>query len=203
MRKGQMTLEFLFIFAVGMVLLLYSVNSATFQRGQSSTTSLNLKICLDEKNLASTISDAITQVYSQGPGAKVTAFASLSYLSNLAFVERATGLSNPRIFITYGQLANMSYNGTIVGLYGSNGGLVFGGDNRNTFWERGMFQKNLTANSSVWNPSSSVDGYYGISIDPAAVPSHLKIVVEWNPVKPVEWVYNSTSGTLYINIREG
>jgi len=213
-RRGQVTLEFLFIFSLLTILLLYSINATTFRQGSPSVENLRMQVAVEEKGLANAISNTISQVYAQGPGSKATSYVSLVYLRNEDYLKKAWGISDPKIFITYGALSGASSaNGTYVIVVNGSGitDAVLSGGNKNVFLSPSLFQKDLVSNSSVWNPDSSVTlnitgssySYHGLTIDPAALPSSLRIVVEWNPDNPDSWTYDSAKGELRININVG
>ena len=213
-KRGQVTLEFLFIFGLLTVLLLYSINATTFRQGSPSVENLRMQVAVEEKGLANAISNTINQVYAQGPGSKATAYVRLVYLRNGDYLEKAWGVSNPKIFVTYGTLSGASSaNGTYVIVVNGSGttNAVLSGGNKNVFLSPSMFQKDFVSNTSVWNPSQSVAlnigggsfHYRGLIIGPTSLPSSLRIVVEWNPDNPDSWTYDSAKGELRININPG
>lgn len=207
-KKGQVSLEFMFVFALMLVLLVYSVRNTTFDQGTVSVDNLRVQIALEEKNLANAISNTINQVYSQGPGSKATTYVKLSYLRYPAYLEKAWGVQSPRIFITYGQLSGgSSDNGTYVTVSGTGFNPILSGGDKNVLWSRSMYQAILYNNQSVWSPAGSISidssTVYGLEIDPANLPVTLKIVVEWNPDNPDSWTFDSKKGELRININPG
>ena len=210
-KKGQISLEFLFIFAILLILLAYSVKNTTFQQGSQSIETLRVQIALEEKELANTISGAISQAYSQGPGSKTTVYVKLVYLRKPYYLEKVWGVADPMIFVTYGQHLNDG-NGTYVMILNGTGTtkVILTGGNKNTFWTRALYQRDLLGNSTVWGGSSAsvdfgtgVTTVYGLRLDPSTIPQVLKVVVEWNPDLPNSWVFNSTAGELMININPG
>ncbi|ASJ03310.1 hypothetical protein A3L09_08595 [Thermococcus profundus] len=207
-KRGQVSLEFMFVFALMLVLLVYSVKNTTFDQGTVSADTLRVQIALEEKNLANAISNTINQVYSQGPGSKATTYIRLSYLRDPAYLEKVWNVKNPKVFITYGQLpGGPSGNGTYITVTGTGFNLVLSGGDKNVLWSRSMYQAILYGNQSVWSPRGSVSlgssTVYGLEIDPTNLPVTLKIVVEWNPDSPDSWTFNSAKGELRINISPG
>ncbi len=214
------------IFAIMLILLLYSVQNMTFKPGGTSTETMRVQISLEEKNLANAISDTITQVYSQGPGAKATAYVKLTYLRDSQMLNKALEVDNPVVFITYGPNPehivdqNKTGNGTYVMVLPEIGNVqvsAFGG-NKTLFWSRSLYSKNLAIveeinGTKVWNPEdvrnvvgTSLWGggtIYGLKIPPSQLPSTLTIVVMWDPDNPDMWVFDSTKGILEININPG
>ncbi|NJE85583.1 class III signal peptide-containing protein [Thermococcus sp. CX2] len=205
-RRGQISLEFMLIFGIMLILLLYSVNNITFREGSTSIETLRIQVSLEEKNLANAISNTISQVYAQGPGAKSTTYVKLTYLRDAGMLEKALNLESPKIFITYGNYSSDG-NGTYVTVTGTGFTPVLTGGNKNVFWSRSMYQAVPYGNSSVWSPSGSITvgtiTLYGLEIDPTNLPPTLKIVVEWNPEQPESWTFDSAKGELRININPG
>jgi len=213
-RRGQITIEFLFIFGLLTVLLLYSVKNTTFSEGTPSVENLQMQIAIEEKGLASTISNTINQVYAQGPGSKATTYFHPVYLRDSDYLKKAWGVQKPEVFITYGPYASLG-NGTYVTVINGTGTteITLAGGNKNAFWSRSFYSKELLGNSSVWNdplgntvqlkiggsPATAVHGL----ILPADLPSTLKIVVEWNPDNPDRWEFDPTTGEIRININPG
>ena len=208
LRRGQVTLEFLFIFSLLTILLLYSINATTFRQGSPSVENLRMQVAVEEKGLASAISNTISQVYAQGPGSKATSYVSLVYLRNEDYLKKAWGVSDPKIFITYGPYASDG-NGTYVVVVNGSGttNIFLQGDNKNTFWSRSMYPAVLLYDKLVWSPRESIKvgstTVYGLKIGPEDLPSSLRIVVEWNPDNPDSWTYDSAKGELRININVG
>ncbi|NJE77241.1 class III signal peptide-containing protein [Thermococcus sp. ES12] len=205
-KRGQVSLEFMLIFGMMLILLLYSVNNITFKEGSTSTETLRIQISLEEKNLANAISNTISQVYAQGPGAKSTTYVRLTYLRDPEMLRKGLNINNASLFITYGNYSTEG-NGTYITITGTNVTAVLTGGDKNVFWSRGMYQAVLYTNSSVWAPSGSVtfgsSTVYGLTIDPATLPATLEIVVEWNPDNPNSWAFDPTTGELHININPG
>lgn len=210
-KKGQVSLEFLFVFAILLILLAYSVRNTTFQLGSQSVETLKVQVALEEKELANSISGAISQAYSQGPGSKTTVYVKLVYLRKGYYLEKAWNVNDPLIFITYGSHF-LDGNGTYVTVLNGTGttNLVLTGGEKNTFWTRSLYQKDLLSNSTVWGGSSaSVDfgtgatTVYGLKIVSTDLPPLLKIVAEWNPDVPDRWEFNATTGEIRININPG
>ncbi len=194
------------VFAIMLILLLYSVQNVTFKEGSASAESMALQINLEEKNLANAISNAISQVYAQGPGAKTTTYVKLTYLRDSKMISRALGIADPVVFITYGNYSDVG-NGTYVTIIGTGFTASLTGKNKNVFWSQSMYSSILYTNSSVWSNSTSVTfgstTVNGLQISPAQLPPNLQVVVTWDPAKPDEWTFNSTKGALYININLG
>ncbi|KUH34051.1 hypothetical protein APY94_03505 [Thermococcus celericrescens] len=226
--RAQISLEFLFIFGLLTILLIYSVRNVSFSEGSPSIENLRIQIALEEKSLANAISNTISQVYAQGPGSKATTYVKLTYLKNIGYVERASGVKNPAVFITY---CNMSGRpGTYVFITNKTAPFepLTTGDDKNVFHGAAIYSKKLSNNSSIWriipsppfsqvsidNPSGqfskecgaksgSTYTLYGIIVEPADLPSELRIVVEWNPNRGDSWSYNTTAKELRININPG
>ncbi len=213
-RRGQISLEFMFVFALILVLLLYSVNNVTFKTGTTSAETLQVQISLEEKNLANTISNTITQVYSQGPGSKATSYVRLTYLRNPTYLQKALGVSNPKLLVTYGNLGSPG-NGTYVAVINGSGttNIQLTGGDKNAFWSRGLYNSNALTNSSVWasnlgtTATITINGtsttVYGLILPTQGLPGELKVVVEWNPDKPESWLFNETAGEIRVNIKPG
>ncbi len=213
-RRGQISLEFMFVFAVILILLTYSVNNVTFKNGATSAETLQVQISLEEKNLANVVSNTVTQVYSQGPGSKATSYVRLVYLRDPTYLQKALKVSNPQIFVTYGTL-DAQGNGTYVMVINGSGttNVELTGGNKNAFWSRALYNSNTLVNSSVWTSDSgttttiTINGtsktVYGLVIPTQGLPGELKVVVEWNPDKPESWLFNGTAGEIMININPG
>jgi len=210
-RRAQISLEFMFIIAIGLILLLYSVNNVTFKKGTAGQATLQINVGLEEKSLASTISGTISQVYAQGPGSKATTYIHITYLRNSGYLEKALGVNTtPIVFITYGEYLGKG-NGTIVCVGLPNETLVINQTNRTVFWSYSLYQKNLYGNQSIWSPQGSLTlrytntsssfTVYGISLKPSDLQGNIKVVVTWNPNEGNSWSY--TNGTLSININPG
>ena len=210
-RRGQISLEFMLVFSIMLIMLLYSVKNVGFDSSSPSSSTLAIQIALEEKSLANAISNTISQVYAQGPGSKATTYIKVVYLRNPSYLEKGLNVVTPRIFITYGSYPSGG-NGTYVAVVNGTGTarLIRLGEGKNAFWSRAMYQADLFKNSSVWvSPRVTLkwadDGVtvYGLGLDPATLPSELKIVVEWNPDREDSWFYNGTAGELRININPG
>jgi uncharacterized protein (UPF0333 family) len=212
-KRGQISLEFLFIFGILTILLLYSVRNTTFSEGSSSVENLKIQVALEEKGLADAVSNTISQVYAQGPGSKATNYIRLVYLKNPGYLEKAWDVKDPKIFITYGQLpGGPSGNGTYITIINGTGTtrVTLNGGDKNAFWSRSLYQNDLTGNFTAWHNSNAtlnITGtpirYPGLVIDPGTLPSSLRIVVEWNPDNEESWYFNQTAGEIRINIRPG
>jgi len=211
MKKGQVSIEFLFVFAVLLVLLAYSIQNTTFQEGSPSVETLQVQIAIEEKGLANAISGAISQVYSQGPGSKTTAYVKLVYLRKPDYLKKAWGVTDPVVFITYGSLPGYE-NGTYVMVLNGNKTteVILTGGNKNAFWSWAMYQRDLVSDENVWGGSSArvnieneTRTVYGLRLNPSGIPPVVKIVVEWNPDLPNSWTFNSTAGEIRININPG
>jgi uncharacterized protein (UPF0333 family) len=213
-RRGQISLEFMFVFAVILILLTYSVNNVTFKNGATSAETLQVQISLEEKNLANVVSNTITQVYSQGPGSKATSYVRLVYLRDPTYLQKALKVSNPQLFVTYGTLGSQG-NGTYVMVINGSGttNVELTGGNKNAFWSRGLYNSNTLINSSAWTSDSGttatiiINGtsttVYGLVLPTQGLPGELKVVVEWNPDKPESWLFNGTAGEIRVNINPG
>ncbi|BAD85856.1 hypothetical membrane protein, conserved, containing DUF361 domain [Thermococcus kodakarensis KOD1] len=219
MRRGQISLEFIIIFGLFTILLLYSIRNTSFSEGTPSVETLKIQTALEEKNLANTISNTISQVYAQGPGSKATSYVKLVYLRNPSYLERAWSVTDPGIFITYGPYgSDYGVYITIINRTGTTNAAL-SGDNKSVFWSRSLYAVNLLGNSTVWNStfgnstqikldgSSTSTTVYGLVIPPETLPSYLKIVVEWtpgwNPHQDEMWTYNETAGEIHIYINPG
>ncbi len=228
-KKGQISLEFMMVFAIMLILLLYSVRNVTFSNGSPSTENLRISVSLEEKNLANAISNTISQVYSQGPGAKATAYVKLTFLRDPQMLSKALEVSDPVIFITYGYNPDYIFdndktgNGTYVTVLPRNSDYstsFYGGD-KEVFWSYSLYPKTLCNLSetkggiSTWDPLGErmirglnpcrpgFNKVYGIQLDPGLLPSELKIVVTWDPDKIDSWKFDLAKGALLININPG
>ncbi len=231
-RRGQISLEFLFVFGLLMILLLYSIRNVSFSEGSPSAENLKIQVALEEKGLANAISNTISQVYAQGPGSKATASFRFTYLKNEEYVKRASGLRNPELFITYCNLPEGGYGTYVLFINETNSGMIhLDGENKNAFFTRSLFPRRLSNESDAWlvlpdktttifilesplpTPFFSLCGLknktkdeyyvYGVSLKPSELPSHLKIVVEWNPDEKNLWVLDKENDVLRININPG
>ncbi|ASJ10379.1 hypothetical protein A3L12_03220 [Thermococcus sp. P6] len=205
-KRGQVSLEFMLVFGLMLILLLYSVNNVTFKEGSASTENLRIQISLEEKNLANVISNTVSQVYSQGPGSKSTAYVRLTYLRDRDMLLKGLGVEDPKVFVTYGNYTD-SGNGTYVTVTGKDSTPVLSGGDKNVFWSRALYGAVLYNRSDVWSPRGSLTiggvRIYGLELDPADVPAILRVVVEWNPDKPDLWTFDQERGELRININPG
>jgi len=215
MRRGQSSLEFMFVFGIMLILLVYSFNNTTFRQGSPSQSTLSMQIALEEKNLASSISNAIDQAYAQGPGSKSTLRVRLTYLRHPYYLEKGLGVTEPRVFVTYGPYEGA--NGTYVTVINGTGvtNAVLSGGEKTVFWAESFYQKDLSGNSSVWETTATlgtsatlrINGtaytVYGLVLPPEGLPSVLTVVVEWNPDLPDRWLFNQSSGEITININPG
>ncbi|AAL81633.1 class III signal peptide-containing protein [Pyrococcus furiosus DSM 3638] len=193
MKKGQVSLEFLFIFMIFTLILIYSIRMTTFESGPSVEVA-RTQISLEEKALADAISNTISQVYAHGPGSKSTTYVHLTYLRWKTQIERVYGINNPSIFITY-------KNGTCVTIKGVS--WIEEGGNKTVFCSESLLKVDWSNNGTIYNPSTTHAGNQGLEIPVEKLKKTLKIVVEWNPDKSPEWSYNEAEGTLYINIGIG
>ncbi|WP_456367776.1 class III signal peptide-containing protein [Thermococcus sp.] len=213
-RRGQISLEFMLIMGIMIVMLAYSINSATFSRDSPSYQTLQLQVAVEEKNLASSISNAMSQVYSMGPGSKATTYVKINYLRRANYLRKAWNIEDPVVFITYGP--NGDRNGTYVVVVNGTGtaNLYLTGDEKNTFWSPSLAPIDCLENQTCWedtglgnsvqvNIGGSTKTFYGLKIAPDAIPSELKIVVEWNPDAKTYFSFNETTGEIKININVG
>jgi len=209
-RRGQISLEFLLIFGVLMIMLVYSLRVVTFTNDSPSVDVLRIQVALEEKSLADVISNTINQVYAQGPGSKATSYAKIFYLGNPGYLEKAWGVKDPRVLITYGSLG-VRY-GTYVAVLNGTGNttLILGGGNKNVLQSASFYRRNLLENGTVWNGTAvtvNVNGtsrqIYGLVMAPSYLPHVLRIVVEWNPDTGEAWEFNRTTGEIRININPG
>ncbi|MFA4663094.1 hypothetical protein [Pyrococcus kukulkanii] len=201
MRRGQISLELMFLMIVFMLILVYSLRLVTFT-SSSSQDVIALQIGIEAKGFASAISNAISQVYAQGPGAKVTVNYRLTYLRDKEYLSKAFALNNPTIAISY-------LNGTYVMLLNGSGTILVNlrGPYKNVFWANSLYKEDILTNTSVFPdiiPNVNFDGNMVnlacIKIPPSNLPKIVKIVVEWDPDNSESWVYNVTSGELVIKI---
>jgi uncharacterized protein (UPF0333 family) len=194
-RRGQITLEFLLIFGILMIMLLYSARSITFNEATSRQTLL-MQAVIEEKSVANTIAGAIDQVYAQGPGAKVTVYTRFSILRNKDYVEKAFNLSSPVVeFMLIGENDSLFPSGAVnsvlaVGVSNSGSQPILEGEARTGDWVLTLFRYNGTSPSR-----------FEVKLQPSQIPPVMTVVVEWNPNKPVSMTYNSTTSTLHINLR--
>ena len=204
MKKGQISLEFLFIFVLFMVLLTFSIRNITFS-SENSADMLRIQVSEEAKLFANTVSNVISQAYAQGPGAKTTEYFTFRYLNDEYFLTKAFDMDgNPQILIGY-------KNGTYVVILDSANLSInlneTDTEKKNYFWSQSLYARDLSDNSSIYSPNNTIEtesgNYTGIFVNATDLPSTLKIVVEWNPDRNETWVFNSTSGELRININPG
>ena len=200
MKKGQISLEFLFIFVLFVVLLTFSVRNITFSSEQSSDM-LRIQVSEEAKLFANTISNAISQVYAQGPGAKATEYFTFKYLNDDYFLTKAFSMEGtPQLLIGY-------KNGTYVVILDSDNPVVNLNEavtaKKNYFWSRSLYAVDLSNNASIYAPNNTIGDYAGVFVNATDLPSTLRIIVEWNPDKNETWVFNSTSEELKINLNLG
>ena len=204
--RGQISLEFMLVFGLMMFLLIYSINNATFSGNSASVQILRTQIGVEEKTLANAISNAISQVYAQGPGSKATVYVSLVYLRNSEMLRKGLGVETPMVFITFGNYSTLG-NGTYVAVAANGSEVVLTGGDKTAFWSRSLYSKNLYSRDSIWNPLATVKFgsmvVYGIGISPDSIPPSLRIVAEWNPDLPNGWSFDPVAGEIRININPG
>jgi len=209
-RRAQISLEFLFIFGVFMIMLVYSLQVVTFAKNSPSVDALRIQVALEEKGLANALSSAVSQVYAQGPGSKTTCYVKVFYLRSPGYLEKAWGVKEPRVLVTYGSLGN-GY-GTYVAVLNGTGDnvLILGGGDKNVLWSPALYHRNLLDNGSVWGYSGvsvTINGtnrlIYGLVVSPSRLPHVIRIVVEWNPDENETWEFNETTGEIRININPG
>ena len=194
-RRGQISLEFLFVFTILMIMLLYSAKYVTFRSSASSQT-LAVQTVIEEKSIANVIGGAIDQVYAQGPGSKVTVYAHFSLLRNSEYLKNAFNLTSPVVYIMLiGEKSSLfpseAMNSVVAVGVANNGSIpVLGGADRTGVWVQTFLKYNSTTTPEIIVP-----------LNPANIPPVVKVVVQWDPNEPVTMVYNSTSSTLEINIR--
>ena len=194
-RRGQISLEFLFVFTILMIMLLYSAKYVTFKSSTSSQ-ALAIQTVIEEKSVANVIGGAIDQVYAQGPGSKVTVYARFSLLRNSEYLKNAFNLTSPVVYVMLiGENSNLfppkAINSIVaVGVANNGSTPVIDGPNKTGTWVQTFFRYNSTTMPEIVVPLS-----------PSTLPPVVKVIVQWDPNKPVTMVYNSTSSTLEINIR--
>ncbi|ASJ08424.1 hypothetical protein A3L11_03920 [Thermococcus siculi] len=171
-RRGQVSLEFMLVFGVMLVLMLYSVNSITFQEGSTSTDTLSMQILLEEKSLANAIAGTIAQVYAQGPGAKSTTYAKVTYLGEPDYLQKAFGSTRVTI----------KGSGNSVQVWVGDSPVTSGGNKNAVTTEVPYSLDEASLSFSGGLPAKSV-----------------RIVVEWNPDKKEDW--NATVVNGYLEIR--
>ncbi|WP_297509193.1 class III signal peptide-containing protein [Thermococcus sp.] len=194
-KRGQISLEFLLVFGILLIMLLYSARSMTFNN-TSSREALLMQVAVEEKSTANIIASAIDQVYAQGPGSKVTVYAHFTLLRNGDYLKKAFNLTSPVInIILAGEndpLFPAGASNSIVAVAVSNQGNepIISGSNRTGVWVQTFLKYNATSHTR-----------FEVNFTPSTLPPVMKVVVEWNPAQPISLVYNSTSSTLHINIR--
>ena len=194
-RRGQISLEFLFVFTILMIMLLYSARYVTFKNSTSSQ-ALAIQTVIEEKSVANVIGGAIDQVYAQGPGSKVTVYARFSLLRNSEYLKKAFNLTSPVVYIMLiGENSPLFPPGAMnsviaVGVANNGGTPVLEGADRTGVWVQTFLRYNSTTIPEIVVPLS-----------PSTLPPEVKVVVQWDPNRPVAMFYNSTSSTLEINIR--
>ncbi|WP_456420676.1 class III signal peptide-containing protein [Thermococcus sp.] len=197
-RRGQISLEFMLVFSIMLIMLLYSVKNISFSQDSPSSSALALQLALEEKSAANTIAGAIDQVYAQGPGSKVTTYVHFTLLRNGKYLSRAFNLSSPVVGIMFLGSAHPLFpeganNSVVVVAVFNNGSTpIIEGKNRTGVWVQTYFPYNSTTTPG-----------FNVSTTPDELPSAMRVVVEWNPDIPVEMTYNSTSKVLYINVHPG
>ncbi|QDA30677.1 class III signal peptide-containing protein [Thermococcus indicus] len=201
--RGQVTLEFLFIFGLLTILLLYSVRNTSFSEGSPSVENLRIQVALEEKSLANAIANTISQVYAQGLGSKATTYVKVTYLNKESYLSRAYGYEQPivKIFMINASDRNNPSGisaGILVSVTENREGPAVSGDDKNAFFTPMLY--NYTGNAIKVKFFSEEDTRTPKISD---IPSDLRIVVEWNPDEPADMEYNETSGTLWININPG
>jgi len=197
-RRGQISLEFMLVFAIMLIMLLYSVKSVGFSSSSPSAGTLAIQIALEEKSVANVIAGAVDQVYAQGPGSKVTVYAHFNLLRNSKYLKSAFNLTTPRVQLmflgTEDPLFPAGAENSVVVVAVSNAGSapVISGPNRTGVWVQTYFLYNSTSKTG-----------FSLSFAPSDVPTTMRVVVEWNPSEPVSVTYDGASKTLHINIRQG
>ncbi|WP_283217381.1 class III signal peptide-containing protein [Thermococcus sibiricus] len=200
MKKGQISLEFIFIFVLFIILLTFSIRNITFSSEHSSDM-LRIQISEEAKLFANTVSNAISQVYAQGPGAKTTEYFTFKYLNDEYFLTRAFDMDGtPQILIGY-------KNGTYVAILDNVNQTINVNETetkkKNYFWSQSLYARDLSDNSSIYYPNNTIANYAGMFVNATDLPSTLKIVVEWNPDRNESWIINSTAQELRINLNVG
>lgn len=205
MKKGQISLEFMFIFSIILMMLAYSLSNVTFTQESQAVELLRVDASLEARSFANSISNTISQVYAQGSGSKATTYVTLRYLRNSDSLKKAFNMTGtPQIFISY--QSNYTYVAIIDSatreLYFADSGTI----KKNVFRALSLYAKTLN-DPTAYDPSGSVTSgsntYYGIVLNAAQLPNKVKIVVEWNPDRNEMWTFNITSSELRININPG
>lgn len=200
MKKGQISLEFLFIFILFLVLLTFSIRNITFS-SENSADMLRIQVSEEAKLFANTVSNAISQVYAQGPGAKTTEYFTFRYLNDNYFLTKAFDMDGtPQILIGY-------KNGTYVAILDNANQTINVNETetkkKNYFWSRSLYARDLSNNTSIYYPNNTIANHAGIFVNATDLPFTLKIVVEWNPDRNESWIFNSTAQELRINLNVG
>ncbi|CAD5243410.1 class III signal peptide-containing protein [Thermococcus camini] len=175
-RRGQVSLEFMLVFGIMLILLLYSVNSITFQQGSTSTETLKMQILLEEKSLANAIAGTIAQVYAQGPGAKSTTYVKVTYLAEPDYLQKASGSAKVSV--------GASNSFVFVGV----------GDQLRTA-DVGNEEKNTVLTEM---PYTSVGK--GIVFPDGLPAKSVRIIVEWDPSRDEDWNARVVGSYLEITI---
>ncbi|NJE30390.1 class III signal peptide-containing protein [Thermococcus sp. 18S1] len=178
-RRGQVSLEFMLVFGIMLILLLYSVNSITFQQGSTSTETLKMQVLLEEKSLANAIAGTIAQVYAQGPGAKSTTYVKVTYLAEPDYLQKAFGSTK----VTMGG----TQDSVLIWVGDSS---VTSGANKNTVSTEVPY---------------SLANFDDLSFSDGLPSKSIRIVVTWDPGEDEGWS-TKTSGNyleITINIRPG
>lgn len=196
-KRGQISLEFMFVFAIFLTLLVYSVNNVTFTQNSQSVETLRVQVSMEAKGFANAISNTVSQVYAQGPGSKATAYFTFRYLKDESFLKKAYNMNGtPQILIGY-------ENGTYIAILDSSDETIYENETdttkRNIFWSQALYSKKVTS----YSPSASGTSRPGILVNASVLPTTLKIVVEWNPDNAETWSLDTSTGELHINIKPG
>ncbi|AIU69572.1 hypothetical protein TEU_04020 [Thermococcus eurythermalis] len=197
-RRGQISLEFMLVFSIMLIMLLYSIKNVGFDESSPSSETLAVQIALEEKSVANVIAGAVDQVYAQGPGSKVTVYAHFNLLRNSKYLKKAFGLTSPQVQLmflgTEDSLFPVEAENSVIAVAVAESGSdpVISGSTRTGVWVQTYFLYNSTSKPR-----------FLVSLSPNDVPSMMKVVVEWNPSEPVSMAYDRASRTLKINIRPG
>ncbi|AEK73036.1 hypothetical protein GQS_05680 [Thermococcus sp. 4557] len=173
-RRGQVSLEFMLVFGIMLILLIYSVNSITFQQGSTSTETLKMQVLLEEKSLANAIAGTVAQVYSQGPGAKSTTYVKVTYLAEPDYLQKAFGSAK----VTIGG----NEDSMLVWVGDSS---VTSGANKNTVSTEVPY---------------SLEDFDDLSFSDGLPSKSIRIVVTWDPSEDEGWSKNVAGDYLEITI---